>query len=187
MTRRLGGDDEVTAAKVEALPAIELLWRHADKVSAHVKSYDAREGDIADDLAQTTAVDELDVRIDHVRATDELELQDVRVSKRDGLLHGSAVLDPAQLAATLPAGVDARLVPDASGDDVLVDARIAGASVRLQVSARDGRVVARPEGLLGIFTAYTLFGDPRIDVRQVGARQLPDGRYALTATAKVVG
>lgn len=186
MTRRLGGDGEVTEAKVEALPAIELLWRHADKVSAHVENYDARAGDIADDLVQTTAVDELDVRIDRVRATDELELQDVHVSKRDGVLHGSAVLDPGQLAATLPAGVDARLVPDAGGE-VLVDARIAGASVRLHVSARDGRVVARPEGLLGIFTAYTLFGDPRIDVQRIGARQLPDGRYALTATATVVG
>jgi hypothetical protein len=184
VTKQLGGESEVTEAHVEALPAIELLWRHADRVSAHVRTYDARLGDIADDLAETARVDELDVRIDRVRMDDGVELHDVRVRKRDGVLDGSAVLDPGRLAGALPAGIDGRIVPQADGT-VAVDARIAGASVRLQVLARDGRVVARPEGLLGILTSYTLFSDPRIDVESVTAQPLPDGRFELHATARV--
>jgi hypothetical protein len=184
VTEQLGGDGEVTEAKVEAFPAIELLWRHADRVSAQVGTYDARIGDIADDVAQTRRVDELDVRIDRVRAGDDLVLHDVRVGKRDGLLEGSGVLDAGQLAGALPAGVEGVIVPQADGA-IVVDARIAGASVRLRVVVRDGRVVARPDGLLGILTSYTLFADPRIEVESVTAGPLPDGRFELHATARV--
>ncbi|MDO8209816.1 hypothetical protein [Conexibacter sp. CPCC 206217] len=184
VTRQLGGDGEVTAAKVQALPAVELLWRHADRVSAHVRSYDARVGDIADDLYETRRVDELDVRIDRVRAADDVELNDVRVQKRDGVLEGSAVLDPQQLTGALPAGIEGRLVPQDDGA-IVVDARIAGASVRLQVVVRDGRVVARPDGLLGLVTAYPIFSDPRIEVDAISATPLPDGRFQLQARARV--
>lgn len=184
--RRLGGGDEVLEAKVEAWPAIELLWRHADRVTARVRSYDASSGDIADDLAETTQVGELDVRMERVRAAEGVELQDVRVAKRHGVLTGSAVLDPDQLASALPPGVEARLVPQADGT-IVAAARIAGVPlpVRLQVIARDGEVVARPTGLLGIIAGYTLFSDPRIEVESVGATPLSDGRFQLHATARL--
>ncbi|MDW5594990.1 hypothetical protein VSS74_11615 [Conexibacter stalactiti] len=178
------GNDEVEQVEVDALPAVELLWRHADRVSARVRSYDAQANDVADDIAQTAGVQQLDVRIERVRAAAGLELRDVLVEKRDGVLHGSAVLDPGQLAAALPAGVEGELVPRADGA-VVVDARIAGAPVRLRVEVVDGRVVARPEGLLGLLTSYTLFADPRIDVERVSAEPGADGRVLLRAQARV--
>lgn len=178
------GHDEVEYVEVDALPAVELLWRHADRVSARVRSYDAQVNDVADDIAQTAGVQQLDVRIERVRAAAGLELRDVLVEKRDGLLRGSAVLDPGQLEAALPAGVEGALVPQADGA-LVVDARIAGAAVRLRVQARDGRVVARPEGLLGALTSYTLFADPRIDVERVSAEAGADGRVVLRAQARV--
>lgn len=184
MRRRLGGAGEVTAVEVDALPAIELLWRHADRVDARVRSYAADGTAIADDLAQTRRVDQLDVRIARVRATPEVELHDVEVRKRDGLLSGSAIVDPAQIAAALPAGVEGRLVPSGDGD-VRVEARVGGAPLTLRVLARDGRVVARPEGLLGLIASYTLFADPRIDVERIAAFALPDGRVELRARARV--
>ncbi|MDO8185902.1 hypothetical protein Q5424_19500 [Conexibacter sp. JD483] len=182
--RRLGGD-EVTHVEVGALPAIELLWQHADRVSARVRSFDADGASIADDLAQTRKVDTLDVWIERVQATPEVELHDVRVEKRDGRLSGSATVDPDQVAAALPAGIEGRLLPSDDGA-VRVAARIGGANVTLQVAARDGRVVARPEGLLGLISSYTLFGDPRIDVERIAAYPQPDGRVELRASARVV-
>lgn len=184
MTKRLGGDAEVTAVQVDALPAIELLWQHADRVVARVRSYDAEGASIADDLAQTRKVDTLDVHIERVRATADVELHRLRVEKRDGLLSGSAIVDPGQVAAALPAGVEGRLVTSGDGD-VRVEARIGGAALTLEVAARDGRIVARPQGLLGLITSYTLFADPRIDVRRVAAFALPDGRVELRAWAKL--
>lgn len=181
---RLGGRGEVIAAKVSALPAIELLWGRADAVSARVRSYDARSGDVADDLAETAHVDRLDVTIERVRAADGVELRDVRVRKRDGVLSGSALLDPRRLAGALPAGVSAAIVPRADGA-VVVEAVVKGIPARLRVVARDGRLVARPDGLLGIFAAYTLFADPRIAIESVAARPRPDGRFELSARARV--
>lgn len=184
MTRQLGGDAEVIHVEVDALPAIELLWQHADRVVARVRSYDAAGTSIADDLARTRKVDELDVRIERVRATPEVELHELRVEKRDGILSGSAIVDPDEVAAALPAGVEGRLVPSGDGD-VRVAARIGGAALTLDVVARDGRVVARPPGLLGLIGSYTLFADPRIDVRRVAAFALPDGRVELRAWARL--
>jgi hypothetical protein len=178
------GSEEVMQVDVDALPAVELLWRHADRVSARVRSYDAQANDVADDLAQTAGVQQLDVRIERVRAAAGLELRDVLVEKRDGRLRGSAVLDPGQLGAALPAGVEGTLVPQADGA-IVVDARIAGAPVRLRVDARGGRVVARPDGVLGILTSFTLFADPRIDVERVSAEPGADGRVTVRAQARV--
>lgn len=184
VTKRLGGGGEVTHVEVDALPAIELLWQHADRVVARVRSYDAAGTAIADDLVQTRKVDELDVAIERVQATPEVVLHDLRVRKRDGGLSGSAIVDPDQIAAALPAGVEGRLIPSADGA-VRVAARIGGAAVTLQVGVAGGRVVARPEGLLGLIGSYTLFGDPRIDVERVAAFALPDGRVELRAGARV--
>jgi hypothetical protein len=182
--RRLGGAGEVTTVEVDALPAIELLWRHADRVVARVRSYDADGVAIADELAQTRHLSELDVRIERVRATAAVELRDVELRKRDGRLSGSALVDPDQVAAALPAGVEGRLEPGGDGTP-RVAARIGGAPLTLRVEASDGRVVARPEGLLGLFTAYTLFADPRIAVERVAAFARPDGQVELRASARV--
>lgn len=180
---RLGGD-EVTHVEVEALPAIELLWRRADRVSARVGSFDARGSDLADELVQTRAVDRLDVRIARARVAAALELHDLHVEKRDGLLRGTALLDPRELSAALPPGVDGTVVPRADGR-VVVDARIAGAPLRLRVRVEDGRVVARPEGLLGAVTSYTLFGDPRVEVESIAVEPAADGRLRVSATARI--
>lgn len=181
---RLGGAGEVTAVEVRALPAIQLLWHHADRVSARVRSYDASRLDLAGELAQTAGVGALDVRIARVDAGRGVVLRDLRVTKRDGLVHGSAILDGGQLAAALPEGAAARLLPRADGSVVLAGA-IGDAPLQAGVEARDGRVVVRPDGLLGLVTSLTLFADPRVSVERIAARPLPGGRFQLSATARV--
>lgn len=169
---------------MRALPAIELLWRRADSVEARVRSYDAAGVDVADELAQTGGVGELDVRIARVRATAGVTLDDVRVSKRDGVLRGRGVLAGEELSRALPPRVELALVPRRDGAVVLAG-RIGGAPVRLRVVAHDGRVIARPEGLLGVFAGYPVFSDARIDVQRVAAVPLPGGRFALSARARL--
>jgi hypothetical protein len=187
---RLGGSDQVLTASVRALPAVQLLWGHADRVAAHVRSYDAGDVDIADELVQTTAVDELDIRIDRLRATRGLVLDDLRVAKRDGLLEGQAVLDPARLSAVLPAGIDARPVATDDGSVVLQGGGSLlglGTSLRLNVVVTGGgHVVVRPgSGLLAALASYTLFADERVAVESLTATPLPDGRFLYRATARV--
>jgi hypothetical protein len=187
---RLGGGDQVVSVSVRAVPAIQLLWRHADRVTAHVRSYDADGDEIADELAETATVGELDVRIDRLRVPRGLVLRDVRLRKRKAELHGEALVDPADLAGALPRGLDVRPVASDDGGVVLEGRARAfgvGASLRLRVAASGGRVVVAPEvPLLGALAAITLFADPRIDVERIAARQRPDGRFELRAWARVL-
>lgn len=182
---RLGGDDgEVTAVEVRAFPAVKLLWRHADRVSARVGRYDAGDVDIADELAQTRGIGELDVRIGRLDAPGAVRLRDVRVRGRDGALRATAVADTAAIAGALGARFDLALVPDPGGS-VIVAGNLGGAPVRLRVVADGGRVIARPDGLAGLFMAFTVFSDPRIDVERIGAEPLAGGGYRFSARVRV--
>lgn len=186
---RLGGSEQVVSASVHALPAIKLLWGRADRVEAHVRNYDAEGAEIADELVETEAVDALDIRIDRLLVARGLVLEDARVVKHDDLLEGQVVLDPAQLVAVLPAGVDVRPVATDDGS-VVLQGRAGlfglGTSMRLRVVTVGGRVVVRPEsGLLAALANYTLFADERVAIESVTATPLPDGRFLYRAAARV--
>lgn len=181
---RLGGAAEVTAVELRAFPAIELLWRHADRLTARVRSYDAESVDLADELAQARGVAAVDLEFARVRAPRGLLLEGVRFRKRADLLGAAATVDGRRLAAALPQGVDLRLVPQEDGAIVLAGS-VGGLGVRVRVVARDGRLVARPDGLIGAFTGLTLFSDPRIAVEDVIATSLGGDRYLLVASGRM--
>lgn len=181
---RLGGSGEVVSVDVRAFPAVKLLWRHADCVTARVRSYDADGVDLGDELAQTAGIGTLDVRIGRVDAGHGVVLRDLRLRKRDGLLSATAVLDGGQLAAALPLTADARLVPEPDGS-VVVEATAGTATWRARAVARDGDVVVVPEGLLGLFARATVFSDPRVRVERIAARSLGGERFLLSAQARV--
>lgn len=181
---RLGGSGEVVSVDVRAFPAVTLLWRHADRVTARVRSYDATGVDLADELAQTAGVGVLDVRIGRVDTGHGVTLRDLRVRKRDGLLTATAVLDGRQLAAALPLAADARLVPEPDGT-VVLEGDAGPVTWRARVVVRDGAVVVAPEGLLGLFARATVFSDRRVRVERIAARPLRDERFRLDARARV--
>ena len=52
------------------------------------------------------------------------------------------------------------------------------------VQADGGRVVVRPQGLLGTFAAITVFSDPRVFVESLGA-ELRGNDYLLSARARL--
>jgi hypothetical protein len=186
---RLGGEEQVVSVAVRAVPAVRLLWGRADRIEAHVRTYDARDRELDDELERTAAVGELDLRVERLRAPRGLELSAARLVKRDGGLEGEAVLDPAELAAALPAGVALALVATDDGS-VALEGRAGlfglNTAMRLRVVTVEGRVVVRPEnGLLAALATYTLFADDRVEILSLRADPLPDGRFRFRATARV--
>lgn len=188
---RLGGDERVVSVSVRALPALQLLWGRADRIEAHLRTYDATDLDLDEQLEETTAVGELDLRFERLHAPRGLVLRDVHVGKRAGVLEGQAVIEPEDLSAVLPEGVDVHPVATDDGSVVLEGrAGLFGlsTSMRLRVVTVEGRVVVRPESsLLAALANYTLFADDRVKILSLTATPLPDGRFLFRATARVEG
>lgn len=131
MRDRLGDSAEVLSVDVRAFPAVQLLWRHADRVTARVRRYDASGVDIGALLAQTAGTDAVDVRIERVDSGRGVVLRDLRLRKAGGLLHATALLG-GDRAAALPTGAGRVL-------ELLVRATLSSEQ-RLEVE----RVAARP-------------------------------------------
>lgn len=105
MRDRLGGSAEVLSVDVHAFPAVQLLWRDADRVTARVRRYDASGVDIGALLAQTAGIDAVDVRIEQVDSGRGVVLRDLRLRKAGGLLHATALLG-GRAARALPTGTE---------------------------------------------------------------------------------
>lgn len=131
---RLGGATEVVSVDVRAVPAVQLLRRDADRVTARVRSYDATGIDLGAELAQTAGVDVIDLRIARVDAGPGVVLRDLRLRKAGGLLHATAMLGGGRAAAALPTGAGRLLELFARG--------VLSSDPRVEVE----RVAARPLG-----------------------------------------
>lgn len=177
LRQRLARDGRVISVRVSALPWPELLWRHADTVSVRMASYDAAPQRMQSLIDEAERVGRLDVTI-AVAHTGLLTLHDVSFTKRGDELVGSALLELQDLRAALPVVHSLTPVRDTGGQLVLRGtAGLLGvsAAVDLVVRASDGRLVVAPAGLLGAFATLTLFDDPHVSVRSVGATAVPGG------------
>lgn len=187
---RLARHGTVERVEVHAVPAIELLWGHADRVVVRMSSYaPGPTSRLADLFAHASATDRLDAETGQL-STGLLTLRDATVRKSGAQLDGRARLTDADLRAALPPVLDVR--PVASGDGQLVlqgTATLLGASVsiRARLLALAGRLVLEPEGLpLGALASITVFSDPRVAIEGVGASRTSNG-YVLTARARLHG
>ena len=175
--RRVRSDLEplgrVLSVDVRALPAGELLWGRADSVRVRLASTLFAVGGLADRLAETRGVAELDARADRSQLG-TLALRDLRLRKSGDALTASATVTTADLEAAVPPGLGLR--PVQTGDGSLVfEAEVGPVAVRARLSARDGALVVAPDGLLGGFATLTVFKDPRVRVLTVAAEPLSDG------------
>jgi hypothetical protein len=175
---------------IEATPAIELLWHHADRVEVAMDSYRSEpggHGSLADFLSNTRDTAKLDVSVGVLRSQ-LLTLQDVRLHKEGDMLVGSARLSQQDLSAALPSFIGLRPVSaSAEGIVVQVSASVLGQQVRAQVrvQADRGRVVVRPEGLpFASLATISVFDDPRVYVESLSA-QLSGDQYTVTARARL--
>jgi hypothetical protein len=189
---QLARNGSVRRVHIEATPAIELLWHHADSVAVAMGAYRSAggpsgHGSLADFLSRTRNTGRLDVSVETLRSH-LVTLYDVHLRKQGNLLLGEAQLTQANLSAALPSYLNLQpLSASAQGIVLQASATVLGQrlSIHLGVLAKDGRVVVRPEGVpLGSLATITVFSDPRIYVESLGA-ELHGQRYLLTARARL--
>jgi hypothetical protein len=174
---RLGKDGRVISARLSAFPWLQLLWQHADSLSAKLADYRVAPGRIEELLHEAEGIDRLDVSIGVVR-TGALTLRDVSLDKRGDELVGVAQLSLQDLREALPIIRSLRPVHDGRGQVVLrgeVGMLGVSAPVEVSVAAREGRLMVAPTGPLGMLATLTLYDDPRLRVQSVSATTVPGG------------
>ena len=183
ITSDLEKSGEVRRVSVEAVPAVKLLFKRADRVEVDMAEVRAGStGRLAQLLRRTRRTDELDARADLI-VLGPLRLHAAVLRKRHDRLSGQATVSESELAAALPPQLRVRPVEDPAGELVLEGA-VGPISARARLTARDGALVVAPEGLLGSLGSLTLFRDSRVEVTEVGSRSGPDG-FTLTAAGRL--
>ena len=190
--RQLRGqlDDVATVEHVEvhAFPAVELLWKHADRVEVRLGEVRAGTGKVADLVDQAKGVDQLDVTAPRARVG-EADLTMVELHKRGNIVRGSGFMSEDAILAALPLGFRVRPVradggalivrgsPDVLGGAVGVDGRVV---------VQDGAIIVNPENvpLVGGLVDVTVFKDDRIEVQSVVARKVGRG-FVITAVGRL--
>ncbi len=183
ITSDLAKSGEVRRVSVEAVPALKLLFKRADRVEVDMAEVRAGStGRLAALLRRTRRTEELDASVDLV-LLGPLRLHAVTLTKDAERLRGEATVSEQELAAALPSQLRLRPVEDPSGELVLEGA-VGPISARARLTAQDGALVVAPEGLLGGLGSLTVFRDSRIEVTEVGSRVGERG-FTLTAAGRI--
>jgi len=183
---QLARTGQVRSVQVNAFPAIELLWRHADRVVIHLGRYRTPAGKLGGSLQESGDVGSLLATASEVDAG-RLTLHDARLVKRGDRLSAGATVTEADLRDALP--ILDSVTPVASGAGQLTlrgTASLFGvtASVDATVRASGGKLVVSPDVPFGGFASITLFSDPRVYVQSVGASPAPGG-FVVRGTGTV--
>jgi LmeA-like phospholipid-binding len=183
ITSDLSHSGQVRHVSVEAVPAIKLLFKRADRVEVDMAEVRAgTTGRLVQLLRRTSRTKELDARADLV-TLGPLRLHAAVLRKDHDELDGQATVSDRELAAALPPQLRFRPVPDPSGELVL-EGSVGPITARARLTARDGALVVAPEGLLGSFGSLTVFTDRSVTVTDVGSQPGPDG-FTLTAAGRL--
>jgi hypothetical protein len=191
ISSRIGRYGKVTSVHVSAWPAVELLWKHADSVTVHVRDLAVNPAQTDKLLAEARGVDRLDAYVQSAREG-PLSVSDVHLSKRAHTLRARAFASVSDVRAALPPGFAVQLLGSSNGR---VEVRASGgpfgigASVDAVAEARDGKLVVYPRGPLIEALKLTLFDEPDVHLDSVGARASTgaggEPGYALEASATV--
>jgi len=179
ITSDLSHSGHVTHVSVEAVPAIKLLFKRADRVEVEMSEVRAgTTGKLVKLLRRTGETKELKASAELV-TLGPLRLHHASLTKHHDELSGQATVSEQELAAALPSQLRLRPVEDPSGELVLEGA-VGPITARARLTARDGALIVAPEGLLGGLGSLTVFKDSRVQVTDVGAKPGPQG---ITVTA----
>jgi len=181
---QLARSGQVLSVQVQAFPAIELLWHHADKVVVRLGRYRPRTGNLPSTLDQTGDVGTLDASAQEVDYG-LLTLHNATLAKRGDELRGSATVTDADLRSALPILSSVTPVASAGGRLTLRGtASLFGltASADATVSAQNGKLVVAPDFPLGGFATLTVFSAPHVSVQSVSASPTTGG-FIVRGTA----
>ena len=174
---RLARHGRVLSVRVSAFPWVQLLWRHADSVSARLADYNLTPGELQQLLHEGASTDTVHVTVTSLRIG-PVALHDVRLDKRGAELEGAASLYLETLRSALPFVQSLKPVHDANGQFVLRGTAGAfglSASADVTVAAREGALVVAPSGILADIATITVYDDPRLRVLSVSAGEVPGG------------
>jgi hypothetical protein len=180
---QLARSGQVLDVEVDAFPAIELLWHHADTVVVRLGRYRVPPAELGAKLGQSGDVGTLRASA-RVLDAGLLSFHDATLVKRGNRLSAAASLTEADLRSALP--ILRSVTPVASGDGRLTlrgTATLLGvtASVDATVSAQDGSLVVAPDVPFGGLATVTVFSDPRVRVQSVSAAPTSTG-FSVRAT-----
>lgn len=187
----LGDQATGVHVQVDAMPAVELLWHHADHVAITIDRLTPDRsqggGTIGDMLSGLSAASVVDLRIHDLHAHD-MELHDVSLHKDGDLVVGHALVERGALAAGLPDGIQVRPLPGPDGQIRLEGSTSAlgtHISVRAALLAAGGRIVVQPLGLpFASLLSIPVFSDSRIAVERLSA--VPSqGGFVISASARL--
>jgi hypothetical protein len=178
---RLAASGTVTSVQVDAFPAIELLWHHADRVVVKLQRYRSNPGPLGGLLGQAGGVGSIDASVGELDSG-LLTVRDATLRKRGNTLSGTARVTQADLRAAVPF-LDA-VQPVASGGGALLlrgTATLLGitASVDATVAARNGNLIVQPQLPLGGLATVTVFSNPALDVRSIAATGTSSGGFSV--------
>lgn len=183
---RLARSGVVRKVEVDAFPAIELLWHHADRVVIRLSSYRSSPSALSSTLGGIGDTGTLDASAGRLE-TGLLTLRNATLIKRGDELRATAIVTEADLRSSVPL-LDSVAPLSSSGGQLTLQGTASlfgvGATIDVTVAPRGGNLVASPDIPFGGFATVTLFSNPRIAVQGVSARPVPGG-FALSAQARL--
>jgi hypothetical protein len=177
----------VKSVKVKAWPAVKLAWRHADEVKVSAGRLKVSPEQAVALMKEAKGTDDVRASVESVEVGG-VRLTDASLSKLGNKLRVQGVISEEGVKQALPEGLEVALLKSEGG---MVEVRASGglfgvsASVDAVAQAEDGKLVARPTGLLLSGLKLTVFEDPSVYVEGVEAHTLASGpgegaRYELS-------
>jgi hypothetical protein len=183
---RLARSGTVEKVEVDAFPAIELLWHHADRVVIRMHDYRSAPATLSSTLGEIGDAGSLDASVGQL-ATGLLTVRDARLIKHGDKVSATATITQADLRSSFPI-LDAVRPVDSSGGQLTLQgtATVLGVSGTVDVSVRpqNGALVASPEVPFGGLATITVFSNPAIAVEGVSANPAPGG-FTLSAVGRL--
>lgn len=183
---QLSHSGRVLQVRVEAFPAVELLWHHADHVVIRMASYRSSTRELEHQLSQLGDVDRLDAWAARFTAG-LLTVRNASLHKRGNQVVARATVTEADVRSSLP-GLDS-VVPVTSGDGQLTlqgTATLFGVTATVDASVRPqgGALVVSPDLPFGSLATITVFSSPTVHVRAVSAAPVAGG-FVASARASI--
>ena len=164
----------VESVEVKAWPAVKLAWGHADEVRVSAGRLKMSLGQAVSLLKGAKGVAKMQMRAKSMEM-EGLRLTDANLTKHGNALRAQGVVSEEDVKRALPEGVDMAFVKSEAGT---VEVRASGGlfgvgvSVDAVAQAEEGKLVARPTGLLLSELKLTAFEDPNVYVEGVEAHAL---------------
>jgi hypothetical protein len=182
----------VKSVRVQAWPAVKLAWKQADEVRVSAGRLKLEPEQAVALLGEAKGTDRVEASVESVEMGG-LRLTDAKLEKHGKELRAQGVVSEEDIKRALPPGVEVALVKSEGGT---VEVRASGglfgvgASVEAVARAEDGKLVARPTGLLLSALKLTVFESASVYVEGVQARALASGpggeaRYELSMWASL--